>query len=142
MIVLLSAEKQMLLQKTFSTFPEVVAVYLFGSFLNKDEYARDVDLAVLLKSPVKSLVNIYMDLYPRLAEVFTPFEVDLLFLNAASLPVCFEVVSTGMVVYCSDGERRTDYEYEISGRYMDFSYHLEMARRELFESIKEGVPVV
>lgn len=79
-----------------------------------------------------------MDLYPRLAEIFAPLEVDLMFLNSASLPVCFEAIATGAVIYCTNDDRRTDFEYEISGKYMDFKYHLEMARRELYEAIKEG----
>ncbi|MBE3587431.1 MAG: hypothetical protein IMW93_02540 [Thermoanaerobacteraceae bacterium] len=130
------------LPSVFSAFPEVVAVYLFGSYLEHPEQARDVDLAVLLKWPLKSPVNIYMALYPHLAEIFSPLEVDLLFLNTASLPVCFEALSTGMVVYCADDELRTDFEYAISGRYMDFKYHLEKARDELFEEFMEGCPLV
>lgn len=139
---MLSAKIREELQKIFSAFPVVVAAYLFGSYLEDAEHARDVDMALLLRLPVDGLVDIYMALYPELAEIFAPLEVDLLFLHSASLPVCFEVISKGRVIYCADDDYRTDYEYEISGRYMDFSYHLEMARRELFEAIKEGVPGV
>lgn len=125
------------LQKIFCSHPEIVAVYLFGSYLEKSEQARDVDLALLLEVPVKSQVNLYMELYPQLAEVFAPVDVDLLFLNSASLPVRFEAISSGVVIYCKDIDRRTDYEYIVSGEYMDFRYHLEMARRELYEAVKE-----
>ena len=119
-----------------------MAVYLFGSSLERPEQARDVDLAVLVRPPGKGLVNLYLALYPRLAEIFTPLEVDLLFLNSASLPVCFEAIKTEAVVYCADEVTRTDFEDFISGQYMDFRYHLETARRELFEAVKEGSPLV
>ncbi len=130
------------LQRLFGAFPEIVAVYLFGSYPERKERAGDVDLAVLLKIPHRSMVDLYLDLYPGLVEIFAPLEVDLLFLNSASLPLCFEVVSTGGVVYCGDEDRRTDFEYVVSGRYMDFKYHLEVARLELYEAIREGTTLV
>jgi predicted nucleotidyltransferase len=126
----------------FGIYPEIIAVYLFGSYLEDSEHARDVDLAVLLKKPVKSQVDVYMSLYPRVAEVLTPLEADLLFLRSASLPVRFEVVSGGKVVYSCDDESRTDFEYAVAGEYMDFKYHLDAARQELFESIKEDASLV
>lgn len=130
------------LQAIFKSYPEIIAVYLFGSYPELKDQAGDVDLAVLLKNPVKSQVSVYMDLYPELAEAFAPLEVDLLFLNSASLPVRFEVVSTGKLVYSADDNKRTDFEYIVSGEYMDFRYHLEAARRELYEALKEETSVV
>lgn len=130
------------LREIFSSYPEIIAVYLFGSYLKDKKNARDVDLAVLLKQPVKGQVDIYMSLYPRLAQALAPLEPDLLFLHSASLPVRFEAVSTGEVIYSSDFERRTDFEYIVAGEYMDFKFHLDTARRELFEAIKEGSSLV
>ena len=134
------------IQETFSeifeSYPEIIAVYLFGSYLSDKKNSRDVDLAVLLKQPAKSQVDIYMSLYPRLAQVLAPLEPDVLFLNSASLPVRFEAVSTGRVIFSRDDEYRTDFEYIVSGEYMDFKYHLDKARDEFFEAIKESGPVV
>lgn len=125
------------LKKIFASYPEIVAVYLFGSFLKDQKNARDVDLAVLLKKPVKSQVDLYMSLYASVAKAMAPLEPDLLFLHSAALPVRFEAVSAGEVIYCADDEIRTDFEYLVSGEYMDFNYHLDRARQELFEVIKE-----
>lgn len=125
------------LAEIFEAYPEVIAVYVFGSYLEKKEEARDVDLAVLLEQSVKSQADTYLSLYPCLAEVLAPLEPDLMFLQSASLPVRFEAVSSGKVIYSRDDERRTDFEYIVSGEYMDFRYHLDMARKELFESIME-----
>jgi len=72
------------------TFPEIAAVYLFGSALKRPEQARDGDLAVFVRPPGKDLVSLYLALYLRLAEIFTPLEV--LFLNSAPFPVCFEAI--------------------------------------------------
>jgi len=130
------------LTNIFCTFPEIIAVYMFGSYLKNKELARDMDLAVLLKHPADCEVEIYMDLYPRLAQVLSPLEPDLLFLHTASLPVRFEVIATGEVIYSSDDQLRTDFEYLLSGEYLDFKYHLDMIRQELFEAIKEGNPLV
>ena len=137
-VMLMSKDEQ--LQEILSFYPEIIAVYLFGSYLKDTEQARDIDLAVLT-SQITGTVNLYMELYPRLAEIFSPLEVDLLFLQNATLPVTFEVIYTGKVVYCSDDDKRTDYEYVISGRYMDFKYHLDIGQKELYEAIKEGVNI-
>ncbi|HHY99173.1 MAG TPA: hypothetical protein GX509_10590 [Firmicutes bacterium] len=63
------------LEKIFRQFPEIIGAYLFGSFLEKKEQARDVDLALLVR-PGENHVDLYMDLYPRLAEFFAPLESD------------------------------------------------------------------
>ena len=129
------------LAKIFGAYPEIIAVYLFGSYLDNKELARDIVLAILLKHSDKHRVDLYMDLYPQLARVLSPLEPDLLFLDAASLPVRFEVISTGEVIFSSDEEFRTDFEYITSGEYFDFKYHLDMSQQELFEKIKEKNPL-
>lgn len=126
------------LKKIFSAYPRVVVVYLFGSYLEDPQAARDVDLAVLLKPPVDSTTELYFSLYPELSRLFGPREVDLLMLNLAPLPLAFEIISTGKVIYCTDEDARTDYEYRIAGLYHDYHYHLQKAQHELFEAIKEG----
>lgn len=78
-----------------------------------------------------------MDLYPKLSYALAPLEPDLLFLHSSSLPLRFEVISTGEVIYSGNDDRRTDFEYIVSGEYMDFKYHLDIVRQELFEAIKE-----
>ncbi|HBT46990.1 MAG TPA: hypothetical protein DEA73_03780 [Peptococcaceae bacterium] len=125
------------LEKVFASFPQIIAVYLFGSYLEEPERAQDVDLAVLLASR-EGIVDLYTHLYPKLGEIFAPLEVDLLFLNVVPLPMAFEVISKGKVLYCRDVERRTDFEYVVSGLYMDYQYHLEQGRRELYEAVKEA----
>ena len=126
------------LQKIFTSHPNITCVYLFGSYAEKQTCPGDVDIAVLLTKPPRSTVSLYMELYPDLAKLFSPIEVDLLFLNSAPLPLTFEIISTGKVIYCKDEDLRTDFEYIVSGRYMDFRYHLKTARLELFETIMEG----
>ncbi|MEW6696556.1 MAG: type VII toxin-antitoxin system MntA family adenylyltransferase antitoxin [Bacillota bacterium] len=123
----------------FNNYSEIVAVYLFGSYTENPEQARDIDLAVLTRDSSLNPVNLYMELYPALAGIFSPLEVDLLFLKNASLAMAFEIISQGKVLYSSDENARTDYEYVISGRYMDFKYHLDIGYRELHENVKEGL---
>lgn len=123
-------------QKIFENYPNILAVYLFGSYLENPANARDIDLAVLTKDNKSSPVNLYMELYPSLAEIFNPLDVDLLFLQNASLPLSFEIISQGKVIYSSNEDNRTDYEYYISGRYMDFKYHLDKGYQELYETVR------
>lgn len=124
-------------RKIFNSYSEIVAVYLFGSYNENPEQARDIDLAVLTKDLSLNPVNLYMELYPSLAGIFSPLEVDLLFLKNVSLAMAFEIISQGKVVYSSDENARTDYEYIISGQYMDFKYHLDIGYQELRETLKD-----
>lgn len=129
------------LKKIINTSPDIIAVYLFGSYLETPDQARDIDLAILTSDTVNS-VNMYLDLYPQFTEIFKPMEVDLLFLKNASLSMSFEIISKGKVIYSANDDIRTDYEYLISGKYMDFKYHLEIGHRELYEAVKEGTVFV
>lgn len=128
-------------REIFEKYPEIVAVYLFGSFNENPEQARDIDLAVLSRDALINPVSLYMQLYPELLETFSPLEVDLLFLKNASLSMAFEIISQGKVLYSFDENLRTDYEYLISGLYMDFNYHLKVGYQELLENIKEELGV-
>lgn len=125
------------LSETFREYPKIIAVYLFGSYLEDKNGARDIDLAVLLREPVENQVDLYMELYSRLAMILNPLEPDLLFLHTASLTLRFEAVAFGKLIYSGDEESRTDFEYALSGEYMDFSYHLKIAIRELCEAVRE-----
>lgn len=119
--------------------PDIITVYLFGSYLDeKVAQPKDVDLALLFSKPPESNVQRFIELYPKLSEVFAPLEVDLLFLHSAKLPVRFEVISTGKIIYCSDNDMRTDFEDNVTREYLDFKYHLETACREFYEELMEG----
>ena len=90
----------------FKKYPDIIAVYLFGSYIEDQEHAGDIDLAVLTLNAPLSPVNLYMELYPDLAELLGPLEVDLLFLQKASLALAFEIISKGKVIYSSDDDLR------------------------------------
>ncbi|MEG6523059.1 type VII toxin-antitoxin system MntA family adenylyltransferase antitoxin [Desulfotomaculum sp. 1211_IL3151] len=134
-------DKQIAIGQIFNNYSEIVAVYLFGSFNENPKHARDIDLAVLTKNGSLKPVNLYMELYPSLVKIFSPLDVDLLFLQNAPLAIAFEIISQGKVIYSSDEDMRTDYEFLISGRYMDFKYHLERGYNELYENLKEELGV-
>ncbi len=119
--------------------PDIIAVYLFGSYLDeKIAQPGDIDLALLFNKPPKSNVQRFIELYPKLSEVFAPFEVDLLFLHSVKLPMRFEVISTSRVIYCTDDDLRTDFEDNVTREYLDYKYHLEAAHREFCEELMEG----
>lgn len=45
--MMLAKDKKLSLAEIFASYPGIIAVYLFGSYLQKKENARDIDLAVL-----------------------------------------------------------------------------------------------
>lgn len=113
-----------------------VAVYLFGSQARgRTRTDSDVDLAIVLP-PGGSLTAIErMDLVVQLEKI-TERQVDLLVLNHAPLPLQFEVISTGIVLYQSSNDARTDFEDLVVRDYLDLGPMLERSRQEILEEAR------
>ena len=81
-------------------FPDLQAVYLYGSMARGDAHsASDLDLAVLLPKelPTVRLWEIAQSLASRIGR-----DVDLLDLRKASTVMQMQVISDGRRLYCSD----------------------------------------
>lgn len=111
----------------------VVAVYLFGS--NKKGYAgknSDLDLAFLLDEcayrddPLATVAPSY--LAATSMGMSLGWKTDVTILNAASLEIAYEVVTTGKCLLENDTDKRTAYEIALRGMYFDFKPFLEELR--------------
>ena len=116
---------------------DIAAVYLFGSFLKKD-YANssDVDLAFLVDEkkyvidPVKAVSPVYI-IAARIGMALD-METDVTILNAASLEIAYETMTTGKCIYDTDQDKRLEYECKIKGMYFDFMpFIMELRLRRL-----------
>ncbi|MDI6871944.1 MAG: nucleotidyltransferase domain-containing protein [Bacillota bacterium] len=116
-----------------------VAVYLFGSYAAGTQRPdSDLDLAMLLPTDRPSLTGPErMDLIGELEEV-AGRQVDLVVLNKAPLPLQFEVIRTGKVLYESDSEVRTDAEDLIVRDFLDLQPWYERSYREMIEEAEGG----
>jgi predicted nucleotidyltransferase len=101
-------------------------VYLFGS--QAEGLAgklSDIDVGVIFekgKMP-KDTRKIYNTLYDLFTDVFDMSgfkDIDIVFLDRASLELRFDVISHGKVLYESSEDLRYDFEHRTAMLYMDF----------------------
>lgn len=114
------------LARVFETFPEVCAVYLFGSrALSAARPESDVDLAVVPAGTCTPLRR--LDLLAALAKEGLD-NVDLVFLDSADPVLRFEAVRPNRLVYARDGFDRGDYYSRVVRQYFDFLPYLRTQR--------------
>ena len=112
----------------------VVSVYLFGSSVTTGAGKKqsDLDLAFLLDDkaygtdPVTAVTPAYLAA-TRLG-LSLDIETDVTILNAASLEIAYEVVTTGKCLLDNAPDKRMDYETAMRGMYFDFKPFLKKLR--------------
>jgi predicted nucleotidyltransferase len=115
-----------------------VAVYAFGSRTSGEARPdSDLDLAVLLPPARRLPVTEKLAVVDRLLEV-AGVEVDLVVLNEARLPLRFEIIRHGRVIWESSRDARTDAEDVIVRDYLDFRPFLERSFRDIIDDTTPG----
>ncbi|WP_298438331.1 nucleotidyltransferase domain-containing protein [Geobacter sp.] len=102
-----------IIQTVFEHYPDVQAIYLFGSFGTEDEWPEsDADIALLLP-PVeaKKVGSLAMSALRRALEEVLGKEIDLINLRLAPTVLQKEVIAADRRVY--DGERVAAEEFEM-----------------------------
>lgn len=129
------------LEKAIQLKDRVAAVYLFGSFLKKTpKGTSDVDLAFLIEEktyaldPVKAVSPAYI-IAARIGMELN-METDVTILNAASLEIAYEVITTGRCLHNTDNDRRLEYECKIRGMYFDFKPFIMELRSNRLDRIQ------
>jgi len=121
-----------ILKSYFKEIPDIVVVYLFGSFLVGDVHQEsDLDIAVLFKnkSDLQEQIKLQNDL-TRLCG----YEVDLAILNGASPIFIRQVIDKGKEVYCGDNKSKNLFIIRVLNEYDDLKYF----RRSIEENILNG----
>lgn len=118
---------------------EPIAIYLFGSQATGETRPdSDIDLAVLLPKGQELPALERLDMIDRLQEI-AGCGVDLVVVNAVRLPLQFEIIRTGRVLYESSFDARTDVEDIIVRDYLDLQPMYEQNFREISEAAQEEV---
>ena|SRR3989338_36378 len=102
----------------------VSLVYIFGSYAEgKSLPLSDVDIGFVFTDTIKLKENIgeiYSALYDIITDVFPGKDIDIVFLQRASLELRFDVISHGKLLYESTREERLDFEEKTALFYADF----------------------
>lgn len=124
------------LEKVFSGYPEIEAVYLFGSAATKKKkYIGDLDLGIVESAP--SILEKKIDLYADLVKQGFD-DVDLIFFNSVDLVLQFEIIHHNKLLYRKEGFEHSELFSKTIRKYFDFEPYLERQREKLKERILHG----
>jgi predicted nucleotidyltransferase len=114
------------LEKVFRKYPDIQAVYLFGSAASGKTHAEsDLDLAILPEQP--SLRGQKLDILADLArEGFS--DVDLVFLDTKDVVIKFESVRQNRLLYCAKDFDANAFFSLVVRQYFDFAPYLKIQR--------------
>lgn len=131
-------DKILLLPDLFSRYPEIAAVFLFGSYGTEFQNSlSDIDFAFYFSRNVD--LKFEADLLGEISDVLNTDRIDLVNLNKAPLNLQFKAVAQGNIIYESDFITTCDYIENILKRYHDFAIDLEHFYRDYDYSLKEAV---
>jgi predicted nucleotidyltransferase len=110
----------------------VNTLYLFGSFAEGTETPfSDYDIGIIFNKNTSfstaTLLELYNKLYDILLAEFADIEreIDIVFLQKASLSLNFEVISRGIIIFEDSAEFSVNYEERVMRDYLDFQYFLK-----------------
>jgi predicted nucleotidyltransferase len=122
----------------FRADPQVVALYLFGSFAHgTEDPLSDVDLALLLDPavPRAQFARLTLDYLTAINRVLGTDEVSFILLNDAPLTFRYEVVRTGEILVDNNPDARLAFEVRTEDLYMDFKPAIDRYDDELLRQL-------
>ena len=105
-------------------FPEIIALYLFGS--RAEGNARpdsDIDLAVLTAPAVLCTPQRFFAYYAPLSTLLHTDTIDLVWLNQAHLALQWKIVRTGTLLFCSNATAVAEFIERIACTAHDDAYY-------------------
>jgi len=125
-----------LLTKVFKNYPEIEAVYLFGSTATgKLHRESDIDLAVYPDTP--GLREKKLSILTELARLGF-CDVDLVFMDENDIVLQYEAVRQNIVVYQTAGFDRGSTYSKIVRQYLDFYPYLTEQRNAYKQRVLSG----
>ena len=123
--------KRVIVEVLVNKYPNLIAVYLFGSKVNKqDNKNSDIDIAVLPKQPLDNweLWETAQTLASKLYQ-----DLDIIDLLKASLVMRSQIITTGVCLCSRDNKVRETFENYVYSAYARFNEE----RRAILESIQQ-----
>lgn len=132
------------LKRYFDQDKETIAVYLYGSYgTTRQTVLSDVDLAVLLRRNADRRLPALLRLQSDVIDITGQEDVNVVILNDLPLPLQYEILATGHILYTrpatdpTDDEHRDFIEYVIK-RYPDYRVFYETVCREYDAALREA----
>ena len=123
-------EMENIFRKIFLQNEEIIAAYLYGSFLFSEFY-EDIDIGLLIRNNFKPNVMYEAQLAGKLEQIFkdtyNSFKpVDVRILNGKPLRFLFSMLKNSKIIYSKNNLERVKFETKIVKEYLDFKPHHEM----------------
>ncbi len=105
----------------FNHRPEVMALYLFGSFDTPFERAdSDIDVAVLVSKKSKKKLEVLKTEYYDASPGFSMRTVDIVILNTAPTYLKHRILKTGRILLDRNPQRRKEFTAMVLQEYFDY----------------------
>lgn len=129
--------KKVVVQLTRTYYPDIQAVYAFGSYSTENEWPNsDVDIALLLPHhTAKQTGSLVMTELHRQLERVLKKDVDLINLRRVSTVFQHEIINSGNVLYCANEVVRQEFEMLVWSFYQKLN---EERADVLQEGLKTG----
>jgi predicted nucleotidyltransferase len=133
---MLAFNNSLIAETIVSSFPEVQAIYLFGSqATNSSRHDSDIDIAFLTSEgiiiPPVQLFNVKTELEVKFGK-----EVDLIHLNSASTVLQFQVTTTGIQLFAKNPAFLLRFEAMVLSQYQRFNEERKAIIEEIISSGK------
>lgn len=126
------------LVEAFQDLPELVALYLYGSFdTPRQTPLSDIDLAVLFRPGGGPDASERLRLTGLAVELLDDQDVSLTFLDRAPLPFQHEVLRTGRALLVRDEIALADFKEHVFRYYCDFVIDYRMILADYDEGLRQ-----
>jgi uncharacterized protein YutE (UPF0331/DUF86 family)/predicted nucleotidyltransferase len=127
--VLLSARLEDIGEVLHDAFPEMIALYLFGSRASGNARAdSDIDLAMLTAPWSPCSAPRFFTYYASVTAFLQTDKIDLIWLNQAKLSLQWEIVRTGELLFCCDARAVAAFVEETTRMARDLSYYSRLGQ--------------
>jgi uncharacterized protein YutE (UPF0331/DUF86 family)/predicted nucleotidyltransferase len=110
-------------------FPEIIALYLFGSRAEGGVRPdSDIDLAVLTAPDVPCAPHRFFAYYAPLSALLRTDKIDLVWLNQAQLALQWRIVRTGTRLFCSDATAAAEFVERIACTAHDNTHYARLSQ--------------
>ena len=113
--------------------PDILFAYLHGSFFSGGRF-RDIDLAVYLKPPFSSALQVELEMEAELSKGVKRHPVEVRVLNQAPLSFRYNVIKNGESIVVVDDDLRCDFMEATLSQYFDFAPFRKMYLKEVLGS--------
>lgn len=112
-----------ILKESLSERDEVIAGYIFGSFLHCEVY-EDMDIGILLNESFKPHhlyeIKIQKEIEEKIRRKFNKYvQIHITILNHQDLRFLFSILGDSRLIFCRDNIKRAKFESKIITHYLD-----------------------